>query len=383
MSDNSMLHDLLAAISEAESLDERTRLIEYLERVLDAGKIHLESLDRDTLATFVMSEMSTLAPLLEEAETYREKDGLIHYAHSLLNLVVMCYGTPGDIPDVYMADIRGLGEAIDREQFVENAVNEAFSNGVPAVADIDRILCVVSPLKDEYRKGKLYQGILHFRSTAERLPADAKARLASYAAAELERYLALESFDADVHDALELLCDAAAVFMSEELVAPLMAAMARGDNAIKYYAAATLLGAGKPVSDDAIATLAADMEYASLCYAALSDAGQASRFPAALATPEYLAESDMVHWLLYPTELGRAPDAIEHLGVVKKHFGKEIYHIFRFKSDSDNLSEELKGQWLVGWSGGDGGTFSNFDRYDELDQGTPEKTLKYIKRKLL
>ena len=96
--------------------------------------------------------------------------------------------------------------------------------------------------------------------------------------------------------------------------------------------------------------------------------------------PEYLAKSNLVHWLTYPTELGGEPDAIEYLGKVKK---KDVYYVFRYRSVSDTLSDELKGKWLIGWSSNDGGTFSNFDRYDDFVQKTPEKTLKYIKKKLL
>ena len=117
-----------------------------------------------------------------------------------------------------------------------------------------------------------------------------------------------------------------------------------------------------------------------MTYAILKMHGKTHLFPAELATEEYLAKSDLVHWLTYPTELGKEPDQIEYLGKVKK---KEIYHVFRYKSDSDNLGEDLQGKWLIGWSNNEGGTFSNFDLYSDFEQKTVEKTLKVIKRKLL
>ena len=64
-------------------------------------------------------------------------------------------------------------------------------------------------------------------------------------------------------------------------------------------------------------------------------------------------------------------------------FKKDVYYIFRFRSDSKNLDDELRGQWLIGWSDCGGGTFSNFDRYDLYAGATPKKTLKNIKKKLL
>lgn len=103
-------------------------------------------------------------------------------------------------------------------------------------------------------------------------------------------------------------------------------------------------------------------------------------FPKKYASPEYLAKSDMVHWLCYPTELGKAPDEIELFGTVEVK--KQPYYVFKYKSDSDNLSDELKNRWLVGWSSDDGGTFSHFTPLDECEKKTPEKTLKYIKKSL-
>lgn len=59
------------------------------------------------------------------------------------------------------------------------------------------------------------------------------------------------------------------------------------------------------------------------------------------------------------------------------------YYIFKYKSNSDNLSDDLKNEWLIGWSNLGGGTFSNFDRLCDYEQKNLEKTLKMIKKKLL
>ena len=126
--------------------------------------------------------------------------------------------------------------------------------------------------------------------------------------------------------------------------------------------------------------LAHDLEYASMTYVTLAHYGQADRFPSDCADEVYLAKSTMIRWLMYPTELGQMPEGIEYLGKVKK---KEVYHLFRFRSCSDTLDEDTKGKWLIGWASEEGGTFSNFDLYENFEQKTIEKTLKYIKRKLL
>ena len=138
---------------------------------------------------------------------------------------------------------------------------------------------------------------------------------------------------------------------------------------------------GAPIADDPIAALADNLEFADLTYHALSRHGMADRFPAQYRDPGSLAKSNMVRWLTYPTELGKVPDAIEFIGQTKKK--GEVFHIFRYRSDSDNLDDELKGQWLIGWSGSEGGTFSNFDPLVEFEKKTSEKTVRYIRRKLL
>ena len=52
-------------------------------------------------------------------------------------------------------------------------------------------------------------------------------------------------------------------------------------------------------------------------------------------------------------------------------------------SDSDNLGDDLKNKWLIGWSSVEGGTFSNFDEYALFEKASVKKTLKNIKKKLL
>ena len=198
-------------------------------------------------------------------------------------------------------------------------------------------------------------------------------------ASEIKRYLSGEP-DGEMTNSLEVACDVCGYLLNDELIALLYEVLKLGRANINYYAVNTLLKAGKRIPDEVVVSLAADLEYAGMTYALLEQYGQANRFPPECATEEYLAKSAMIRWLVYPTELGELPEAIEYLGKVKK---KEEYHIFRFKSHSDNLEDARKGEWLIGWASEEGGTFSEFDLYADFEQKTVEKTLKYIKRKLL
>ena len=50
---------------------------------------------------------------------------------------------------------------------------------------------------------------------------------------------------------------------------------------------------------------------------------------------------------MYPTELGKAPDDIEFVGKITYLFKKDKYYVFKYRSDSDTLSDNLKNKWLI------------------------------------
>jgi hypothetical protein len=203
--------------------------------------------------------------------------------------------------------------------------------------------------------------------------------LSEYIISELKRYIHT-ALDETIINNLEFACDISKYFINDSIVPLLYDILKIGKNNINYYAVSTLLNAGQAVPADAVEALAKDLVYADMTYSLLDSYGLMSLFPKEFSDPVYLAKSDLVHWLTYPTELGKEPEQIEFIGKVKK---KEDYYVFRYISDSDNLGEDLQGKWLIGWSNAEGGTFSNFDLYSDFEKKTPEKTLKNIKKRLL
>ena len=380
--------NIINSIKTAETLRDKSQLLTYLGRALSANRKKLSPADRTELGAFALSELEEVPALLNKAECYREKDEIFGIMDSLMNLVMICYDSPAAVPPDRLEMIKRVVERYDRERFLEMAIDEAFK-GNPDEADMERILCMASPLKDEFHKGQLWQGLIHYKGQVNTLSNDAKAVLARYAVSELTRFAEARregTFTEEMKDQLEFICDAAGCLMFRAPVHPELVGLIGDlfelkDGDISYYALSTLLSVGEKVSDEVIVTLAKDIIHADLTYSLLERHNMTARFPAELRDPAYLAKSDLVHWLTYPTELGREPDGIELLGVTKKK--GETFHVFRFKSDSDNLGDDLKGVWLIGWSGNDGGTFSNFDKYADYEKKTPEKTVKYIRRKLL
>lgn len=370
---------ILEAIGQAQSYSDKTQLLSVLLNALQGKKGKPVGEDRTELSTFAFSEIEGLLRTLPTLSTYREKDQLFGYEDQLLGLVMLCYDSPALIAQDELAKIQLLQAMVSKERFVENAIDEIFEGGNTQKETVERLLCMLIPLKDEFQKGQLYQGLLHYQQNIKRLPDDAKALLTDYFVAEMTRYLETPVGE-DTLNNLELACDVCRYFLNADLLALLQKATNLQKASVRFYALSTLLEAGEQASPEIIEALANNAEYAALTYAVLKDHGLTTLFPAHLATPEYLAKSDMIRWLLYPTELGQMPDEIEYLGKVKK---KEVYHIFRFRSNSDTLDDESKGKWLIGWSSDEGGTFSNFDLYEAFEQKTLEKTLKNIRKKLL
>ena len=379
---------ILDRVRAAETLHDKSQLLTYLGRALSSVKKKPSPADREEIGAYVLSELENVPALLNKAENYREKDEIFSLMDALMGLVMVCFDSPAAMPRDKVEMIQRVVERCNKERFLENAIDEAFK-GNPDEADMERILCMAAPLKDEFHKGQLWHGLLHYKGQVQRLSNDAKAVLAKYAVSELSRFAEARKEGALTEEMLgnlEFICDAAGSLMlnapaNPELVALISDLFEMKDSDISYYALSALLSMGEKAPDEVIVALANDLVYADLTYSLLERHNMTHRFPAELRDPAYLAKSHMVSWLVYPTELGREPDEIELLGVTKKK--GETFHVFRFKSDSDNLGDDLKGVWLIGWSGDDGGTFSNFDKYADYEKKTPEMTVKYIRRKLL
>ena len=371
--------EILNHIKETESYDQKARMLSVIVKFIETKKGKIPQDDKTELVNFAFVEIKKLLFAIPEAENYRQKDEMFSYEDNLMGIVMLCHASAAQIPEENLNDIKALVELVNKERFIERAIDDIFEKGNNAKENVERLFCALIPLKDEYQKAQLYNGLLHYQHLIASLPTDSKKLFADYINAQFKFYLNAELTE-EMFTSLEMLADVAQHFATDEILVSLQNLLKLENSAIRYYAVRSLLAAKQEIPQEIIVSLANDIVYADMTYAILKMHGKTHLFPAELANEEYLAKSDLVHWLTYPTELGKAPDKIEYLGKVKK---KEIYHIFRYTSNSDNLGEDLQGKWLIGWSNNEGGTFSNFDLYSDFEQKTVEKTLKVIKRKLL
>jgi hypothetical protein len=158
---------------------------------------------------------------------------------------------------------------------------------------------------------------------------------------------------------------------------------------LSFFAIRSLFLLGKDVAQPELDAVAADDEMRNHLFRALDKTGRRDRFPNAFLDQPSLARSDMVSWLMFPTELGRAPDEIELMRVVDVDTGPDAdgvvsVYLFRFRTLGDHWA--AKNGWLAGIAGGYrkadapttqglGQTFSHFEKYDAK---TPEQHVKEI-----
>ncbi|MEM9203133.1 MAG: hypothetical protein AAGC53_15860 [Actinomycetota bacterium] len=145
---------------------------------------------------------------------------------------------------------------------------------------------------------------------------------------------------------------------------------------LALWAVRPLAGTPAAVDDAAIARIAADPETRLPLLSELSLTDETARVPAQFRTQAAIAEADMVRWLAYPAELGRAPDDIDLITrTALDDAGRPAdLFVFKFRTHEPHWAAE-KG-WMVGTSGpypqtgspsltAGAMTFSTFARVDE------------------
>lgn len=143
-------------------------------------------------------------------------------------------------------------------------------------------------------------------------------------------------------------------FKTQEAAGELRQYLLLKDHHVSLFAAKSLLRMGEKVDAGIINAIAADPETRSILYDAMKGFGRENEFPATYRTQAAFAESDMVNWLIYPTELARKPDAIELMKVVKwdgktsEGDGNALFYLYRFRSAHGTWKDD---GWMAGVSG--------------------------------
>lgn len=163
-------------------------------------------------------------------------------------------------------------------------------------------------------------------------------------------------------------------------------ALLLNDNRLKFFAAISLLRKEEPVNIQVLYDIASDSETRNILYDTLSEMDLEDLFPKQFFNQVDFAESEMVSWLTFPTELGCVPTEILCEAIITKQhndFGEVDYYVFKFKSDEEDW---LESGWMAGVTGcykrnnqptteTVSYTFSNFEPWESK---SPEEHLNFL-----
>src|SRR5262245_3106917 len=164
---------------------------------------------------------------------------------------------------------------------------------------------------------------------------------------------------------------------SSEVVDELRRSLEFHDPRLKCFAILSLLRLGHEADRQRVVEVAANPETRGILYDQLEKLKRISLYPKQYLTQEALAEADMVNWLIYPTELGRAPDEIELMEIISGDTNTDDgildWYLFRFRTHPPHWAAE--DGWVAGVSGpfrrkgapkpwGLGDTLSSFTAWD-------------------
>lgn len=101
----------------------------------------------------------------------------------------------------------------------------------------------------------------------------------------------------------------------------------------------------EPVLESEITIVAKDPSLRNGLFHALETYGREDLFPLEYATHEKAAESFLVNWLEFPTELGVAPNEIELLEKITLNESEALdYYVFKYRTNKSH-------HWMIGVSG--------------------------------
>lgn len=376
------LEKILAMIKLETDIEVKAGLATSLLAAIEHRRVKLNKEEKNTVGEFALGELDGLIEDIRGAKSYKDKVPIIRYEDTIIGFLIICYDSPANVPEEKQLALRELALLVENERKLENEISDFFEKDEITTEDTLSLLELVASIEEEYHRGALYAGFLHYSSDISKISEQPKAIISRFFEAELDRYIAKkDSLTEDEECNLEYLVDLASHFLTERMTEQLSEVLTFASKEISLFTIKTLAQTERDIPKEIIERLAKDTSCAVVLYHSLKKAGKLELIPAEYATDDYIARSDMTRWLEYPTELGKTPTELELLGV--KNVKRHPFHIFRFRSDSENLPEEKRGKWLIGWSSFEIGTFSPFEEYEKYEKKNVEKTLAYIARKLI
>lgn len=127
-----------------------------------------------------------------------------------------------------------------------------------------------------------------------------------------------------------------------EAVPVLLRALSSADPRVSARAALALLGRGVAVAEERLVITAKDPEARAVLADGLASIGRHFALPRSLSDERAVAEAELVAWLASETQLGFAPDELEHRGTAgaAAPWGSGTLHLFAFRVRPPHWSAE-------------------------------------------
>ena len=161
----SQIHSVLSAMKN-ETYSSKKQLLEYLLRMIEnaqKAKNPLDPTDKAAILTYTYGEVDALLSAIPTAASYREKDLLFTCKDLVLGLMMQLCPSPAELPQEVLAKIKMLVAAVSKEQYIERTLDGIFQQETIGEAEVNHLLSLVGQTEDEYQKGTLYNGLLHYK----------------------------------------------------------------------------------------------------------------------------------------------------------------------------------------------------------------------------
>lgn len=155
----------------------------------------------------------------------------------------------------------------------------------------------------------------------------------------------------------------------------------------KYQAMKSLiekLASNDPISTPELWLIAQNPALRVTLFRMLEAQDLGEKFPNEFYTEEKGAESHMVNWLEFPTELGQAPSEIILMKIVPIELQMQVhYYAFKFRTSAPRWAKNLN--WMIGVCGPYDNTSQPFDspsrvfsRFNQVEMIKPEAEVSWV-----
>lgn len=363
--------ELFNEIQNTENYNDKNELLMIVLLACNSGKFKVKK--QRFVYDFCINEIKKVTLKLDDSKGFNYNDNLLTYGEKLFNLLILTeLGDEDNLPL-----LQNFTNVIKKFLGPIDTIFELCEKETNSLTDATRLINELKNVKDVELFNKTLFNLLESQSqNSLHFSDDAKDALASFINLSINNLAnKYDTLNENEKHTLLALVDLSYYYFNKDTES-ILPQLAELNDDLCFSVIRQLLQTKKNIDINLVSKLAQNLEYASTLYSMLNHFGQEKLFPQEYTNNLYLSKSTLVRWLLYPTELGKAPDKIEYITTAK--IRKSEYYIYKFMSDSNTLANENKNVWLVGWANADGNTFSDFEPLSTFETGNPKKTMKQI-----